>query len=695
MSLNDAVLFGTVHRVACRRKNSRMPQFIADGPVVPDKLVQDLEDDKVVLFCGAGVSMGAGLPSYAGLVEFCYNKLRHPLPTDEKEWDWPDRMLTALEARFGPEQVRPLVSRRLSMRPRTLPVHEAILRLAQLRRADGLRFVTTNFDTFFERAAKGMNIKYPWHAGPMLPLPRNDHVGSWRSAVYLHGRLGSSSDLVLNSADFGKAYLTDAWAARFVARLFAEFTVLFVGYSLNDPVLRYMTDAFAAEAAAARTAIGQGPAYIFVSYKNGEVPAREFYEHRNLVPIFYSEGIDRSHAELRETLSVWAKFRDDALSSVSGLIRGIAPKRPDAINPTDTSNLLWAVLERPKDNGHGAHAFATSDPAPPLQWFEEFERRERETLTEYENECAKADKLGRERPLRPERHFGMLFQPVDSAQEERLSPVALGLFEWLVRHTDNLGLVERVIEKRRAGLQLHPGLRRRIRMLLDDGEKLPAALHLFWRIVTTEGIGLQSVVRPELAHILLKNIAPAVEGPWLKYALFEACRPAVNLSSSFDWPDAAEDKSSSLDRLSKIVDADVELSAGRYVRHAAEEAISKVSDYDFWADALDGLTYLLRQSLDLFVVVEKAKVGSDPSLYQRPSIIPHVQNRNHRDWTVLFDLLWHAWKQVDGKDHAKSRACVFGWHSQPYPAFRRLALAAIRCSARFTERERLEMLVDG
>ena len=32
-----------------------MPSFIAHGPLLPDELVQDLEDDRVVLFCGAGL----------------------------------------------------------------------------------------------------------------------------------------------------------------------------------------------------------------------------------------------------------------------------------------------------------------------------------------------------------------------------------------------------------------------------------------------------------------------------------------------------------------------------------------------------------------------------------------------------------------------------------------------------------------
>ena len=53
--------------------------------------------------------------------------------------------------------------------------------------------------------------------------------------------------LVVTSGDFGLAYLTERWAARFVSELFRNYVVCFVGYSINDPVLRYMMDALAAD----------------------------------------------------------------------------------------------------------------------------------------------------------------------------------------------------------------------------------------------------------------------------------------------------------------------------------------------------------------------------------------------------------------------------------------------------------------
>ena len=55
------------------------------------------------------------------------------------------------------------------------------------------------------------------------------------------------ANLVLTAADFGRAYLTERRVARFVTELFREFTVVFVGYSVADPVMNYLVDALAAE----------------------------------------------------------------------------------------------------------------------------------------------------------------------------------------------------------------------------------------------------------------------------------------------------------------------------------------------------------------------------------------------------------------------------------------------------------------
>ena len=49
--------------------------------------------------------------------------------------------------------------------------------------------------------------------------------------------------MILTDRDFGRAYLTesDGWARRFLVDLFANYTVLFVGYSHKDTIMTYLT----------------------------------------------------------------------------------------------------------------------------------------------------------------------------------------------------------------------------------------------------------------------------------------------------------------------------------------------------------------------------------------------------------------------------------------------------------------------
>ena len=104
--------------------------------------------------------------------------------------------------------------------------------------------VTTNFDNRFVEAGLGERFV---DVAPMLPVPKRHN---WSSLVHLHGRIlvnNDGSNLVLTAADFGRAYLTERWAARFVTELFREFTVIFVGYGVADPVMGYLVDALAAE----------------------------------------------------------------------------------------------------------------------------------------------------------------------------------------------------------------------------------------------------------------------------------------------------------------------------------------------------------------------------------------------------------------------------------------------------------------
>ncbi len=209
-----------------------------------DCILDALRDDRLIVFAGAGVSMGppSNLASFwkltcdiaqgTGLVPSV------PL----------DRFLGQLHHRHVAvhERALQLLSPEGSA-PNSL--HYNLLRL--FRTADRVRLVTTNFDLHFETAAKALFGTVPdVFRAPALPLGYD-----FSGIVHVHGTLPRARELVLTDADFGRAYLTEGWARRFLVDVFRRYTVLFIGYSHDDVVMNYLARALPTDRVSGRFAL--------------------------------------------------------------------------------------------------------------------------------------------------------------------------------------------------------------------------------------------------------------------------------------------------------------------------------------------------------------------------------------------------------------------------------------------------------
>ena len=102
--------------------------------------------------------------------------------------------------------------------------------------------------------------------------------------------------MVLTDSDFGRGYLTEGWGRVFLQKLFERYTVLFVGYSHNDPVMNYLARGLPPAAGMSKrfalTAVGQ----------------EESWKYRGIIPITYKLApLGNPHAALPLALSGWAK----------------------------------------------------------------------------------------------------------------------------------------------------------------------------------------------------------------------------------------------------------------------------------------------------------------------------------------------------------------------------------------------------
>lgn len=415
-------------------------QFISGGPEIPLEILEAQEDGTLVLFCGAGISMPAGLPSFKGLVDLVYQALTTKRNPDEQaEWNAEnfDRVLGLLERRFGPAQVRAEV-RKILATPASpqLDTHHAVLDLAR----DGhgqLRLVTTNFDLLFEVASPTVRAT----AAPLLPVPK---PYKWNWLVYLHGRLDSNDPegqhLVLTSGDFGVAYLVERWASRFVGELFNHCTVLFVGYSVNDPVMRYLIDAIAAERASDERI---HRAYALAGFQSGNAPHAEAeWDAKGITPILYDES--GNHALMHKTLKAWARIWSRGLSSKLNIVTSLAPQDPASLPQEAISQFCWAVGDA---SGAMARELARLGKRGNLAWLEVLE--EAGLL------------LGS--PPAADLRVALVDHGATTLRPPRLDPVQSGIALWLAEHLGDPRLARWVIK---SGGRLHPELAELVRRKL-------------------------------------------------------------------------------------------------------------------------------------------------------------------------------------------------------------------------------------
>ncbi len=694
-------------------------QFVRQGPDIPERLLQAHEENRVVFFCGAGISYPARLPGFSGLVRELYQALSiAPNPVQEsaiKAGQF-DTAIGLLEADVvgGRGTVRSELAKILTpdlTAPNATATHEALLTLAR-NRAGRTRLITTNFDRLFEEVRAAKSTSFPDFQAPLLPVPKT----RWDGLVYLHGLLpiapavGDLERLVVSSGDFGLAYLTERWAARFVSELFRTFTICFVGYSINDPVLRYMMDALAAD-----RLLGESPpeAFAFGSYSKGkELDRASEWKAKNVTPILYREH--QHHAYLHRTLRAWAKTYHDGVGGKEQIIVQSARFRPLASTKQDdfVGRLLWALSDK---SGLPAKRFANLDPVPSLDWLE--------PLSEEFYHHADLGRFGVsakvDDPNKDKLDFSLIRRPspywlaprmviVDAGQRRpQWDEVAGHLAYWLIRHLGDPKLLLWLVNR---GGQLHEQLVRLIERRLDELDNLASgsntteldrirknapnaiprpAMRTLWRLLLNGRA--KSRLRDLSIYRWRERFGRDGLTASVRLALRETLTPCVTFSEPFRWAGANDDDEAQ-DRIKNIVEWEIVLASDH-----VHSGLRDLPKDERWTAALpellDDFSALLRDALDLMRELGGADSESDHSYFHQPSISDHSQNKDFHDWTALIELSRDAWVAVAAKSAKRAKIVAETWARGPYPVFRRLAFFAAAQGGVIPLREALEWLL--
>ena len=675
-------------------------QFVRNGPDIPERLLQAHEDGRVVFFCGAGISYPAGLPGFDGLVKRLYEDLQ-PLPNavqkaaiKAKHFDTAVGLLEA-DIVGGREKVRKaladILTPRAGISQNAIATHESLLMLARSR--DGqTRLVTTNFDRLFEDIISTEALAIERFQAPLLPVPKN----RWNGLVYLHGLLtlkptASELDrLVIASGDFGLAYLIERWAARFVSELFRNYTVCFVGYSLDDPVLRYMMDALAAD-----RLLGESPPEMFAfgSFSKGtEEDRANEWRAKNVRPILYRQH--NRHEYLHKTLRAWAETYRDGVSGKERIVVECAMARPLVSTEQDdfVGRLLWALSD---PRGLPAKRFAELNPVPSLDWLQPLSdtRYRHVDLPRFgisPNHLAD-ESLSFSLTQRPSPYLlAPLMTVVDGGSRSgRWDEVMHQIACWMIRHLDDPVLLLWLV---RRGGQLHENLVMQIDRRLDELAKLelendtveikqirdnaPRAvpgplMRTLWRLLLTGRV--KSRIHEFDLYRWCDRFKRDGLTTTLRLELRQMLMPCVSLREPFRL--LSEEDGGEPESLRELVEWEIVLAT-----NYTHTIFSELDKNDCWSRALPGLladfSGILRDVLDLKSELGGADASSDLSYLQQPSISEHEQNSDMHDWTVIIKLCRDSWLAKAEQSHESARLAAERWWEAGYPLFRRLAFFA-------------------
>lgn len=377
-------------------------RWIVLGPgcaPVPERLLLAHARGQVLFITGAGVSQPSGLPTFRTLVQDVYQRLdaathavigsipagegieppaSRALPPRQRAEvqrflrDEHDVVLGMLERRLEGDLetrsiVREAVIDRLSQNdPRPAEIHRSLMRLSD--RGGATAIITTNFDCLLEAAAPPRTRVQTYALGG---IPRPTLRPEFNGVFHVHGALPATSqrtsDLVLTDQDFGEFYLRRRIVPDFIYDAARLFHLVLVGYSANDPPMRYLLNAVAADVA--RFSDLKERFTFFGGPKPADAVVVEDWRGRGITPISYDEH--NFHDELRRTIARWA-----ALSAVNGerhvldqTLRGVV-RSPRNISAESAKDLFDHIVRRSDPNERIRIARLISDAGASLDWLD-------------------------------------------------------------------------------------------------------------------------------------------------------------------------------------------------------------------------------------------------------------------------------------------------------------------------------------
>ncbi|MDE2760608.1 MAG: SIR2 family protein [Paracoccaceae bacterium] len=337
-------------------------RFYEDGPALPDTLLDGRDEGRVVFLCGAGVSIPSGLPSFIELTKHVIEYFHPPDHSDIKKAFKPwldqstgfkkslDEIYSLLHEEYGRDEVNSLITKKIleSENENNIGIEHDLIKRISSDKDGAPQIVTTNIDRLFEKNLKG---DIPIYEPPKLP---DLAFGSSIGITYLHGRIpefdSRKHPYVFSSADFGQAYLSQAWATNFVRNLLNKYTVVLLGYKAEDPPVEYLLRGLGNDGR-------HDSSRLFAFDKGLPEEIEPKWQGRGVTPIPYS-----CHKLLWNTIEAWADRANNPGEWKKAVISK-AVQDPKILNPYERGQVVHVL-----QSASGARIFSEFEPRPHPEW---------------------------------------------------------------------------------------------------------------------------------------------------------------------------------------------------------------------------------------------------------------------------------------------------------------------------------------
>lgn len=178
-------------------------------------------------------------------------------------------------------------------------LHAAIISLRQRL------ILTTNFDKFLETAWGQFNRDASHFPQVITRIDENVFKVLRDNADYIikvHGSIDQPDSMIFAKSDYNKSAYGNWAYSKFIETLLLSYTVLFVGFSMNDPAISYVVEMYAQNVPGAR------PHYMFLAGRHSDEYIQISKKLRRLFIIPYSP--DDNHSELTELMENLSKRVD-------------------------------------------------------------------------------------------------------------------------------------------------------------------------------------------------------------------------------------------------------------------------------------------------------------------------------------------------------------------------------------------------